>query len=718
MSPVKQPWPDRFYGALLRVLPFEFRLEFGTDMEETFHLQRLETAREHGLPALLRMWSATIADIVSMAPREHASVLWQDVRYALRMMRQNRGYTAAAVLILGLGIGVNTSIFSAVNSVLIKPLPYLRGDDLVVLHQSQTKGSLDQLRFSVQEINDYRRQNRYLSGVTEYHSMPFTLLGGAEAHRVQAGVVSADFFNLFGVTPLLGRTFVADDDRPGAPPVLVLSYEYWKRAERSDPNIIGKAFQMNDRPHIVIGVLPPIPQYPNENDVYMPTVACPWRSNPDTIANRSVRGINLFGRLQPHVTFDECRNGLAVASQAMARINPASYPPEMGFQTTASLLRSDLTSRARPMLLALVAAAAFVLLIACANVANLTLARMARREHELVIRTAVGAGSGRLLRQLLTESLIMALLAAAVGLLFATGSIKLLAQFASELTPRAREITIDGWVLAFATLCASATTIVFGSVAALYSRNNVASGLKDGSRSNADRRRHIVRCVLISAQVAFSYVLLIGAGLMFHSFIRMNRVDLGFAPERVVAVSFGLNWSRYNSDEKLRDFSDRLLASVRTKPGVTLAALSDSFPLDPERLAIRQQMSHQWHFLVQGDPRPESESPPVRSIRYASPGYFRTLGIPVLDGRVFLESDTPDAPPVMVVNQSLAQRTWGSASPLGHRISLNSGKLWATDRRCSRRHEGVRLRPRDAPSNLRSERTISQPRHHSRPHRE
>lgn len=669
MAQGKPPISDRLYGMLLRVLPFEFRLEFGSDMEETFHQQRVETARDHGFAALLAMWWATIADIMRMAPREHVSVLGQDVRYALRMMRKNIGFTAAAVMILGLGIGVNTSIFSAVNSILLKPLPYHDGDGLVVLRQRQSKLGLN-TGFSVKEIEDYRRQNRSLTGLVEYHSMTFTLLGRNEAHRVRTGVVSAGFFDLFGVRPLLGRTFVPADDRPDAVPVLVLSYEYWKRFEGGDPNVVGKIFQMNDKPHTVIGVLPSIPQYPNENDVYMPTTACPGRSSAFTISDRNSRMMSVFARLRPGVSMEQSQADLAAIMQGMKRENPKFYPDELGFQSSASALRGDLTTGAKPMLIALLGASAFVLLIACANVANLTMARMARREQELVIRTAVGAGNGRLLRQLLTESLIMAMLAAGVGMVFAIASIRLMTQFAGQLTPRAREISIDGWVLAFAILCASGTTIVFGSVAALYSRQDVSGGLKEGGRANAERSRRLVRSLLIAAQVAFSYVLLIGAGLMAHSLIQMNRVDAGFVPQRVFAVGFDRNWSKYRTMEQRRTYSNRLLTGVQSQPGVLMAAVSDSFPFDPDMMDMR------WHFRIEGDARPRAVGPSAKSVRNASPDYFRTLGIRPLSGRTFLDSDAYDTPPVAIINRELATSVWGNADPIGRRISLEDDGPW------------------------------------------
>jgi len=665
MSP-KQAWPDRCYGALLRVLPFDFRLEFGSDMEEAFHMQRVEVAREDGFPALLRMWSTTIADIVTMAPAEHVSVLHQDVRYAFRMMRRNRGYTAAAVLILAAAIGVNTSIFSAVHSVLLKPLPYVNGDDLVVMRQSRP--GIADVHFSVQELRDYRARTRSLAGLAEYHSMSFTLFGPQEARRVQAGVVSAEFFDLFGIQPMLGRTLRVEDDRPNAEPVMILSYEFWRDHQGSDPAIVGRSLRMNDKAHKVVGVLPPIPQYPDENDIYLPTSACPFRSNPRTVENREARMVSVFGRVKEGIALDQLRTDLAAILDAMRRENPQAYRGD-GLHATASPLRSELTSGARPTLIALLGAAGFVLLIACANVANLTLARVSAREPELVIRTAMGAGSGRLLRQLLTESLILALLASAAGLLMAAGSVRLLARFAAQLTPRAREITLDAPVLGFAILCACATTIVFGSVAALHSRRNLAAGVKEGARSNPEGRRRWLRSSLIAAQVAFSYVLLIGAGLMVRSFLQINRMDGGFQPQHVLTVGFAPNWLRFNTEHLQHELSERVLSQVKQVPGVLSAAVSNGFPLDP------RMSDYQRRIVAEGGG--SNELPVVtQAIRAVSPDYFGTLGIPLLAGREFEDSDTPSSPYVVILNRELARRIWGDANAVGRRISI--GEIWLT----------------------------------------
>ena len=330
------------------------------------------------------------------------------------------------------------------------------------------------------------------------------------------------------------------------------------------------------------------------------------------------------------------------------------------------------------MLFVLLGASGLVLLIACANVANLILARMSNREQELLIRSAVGAGSGRLLRQLLTENLILALLAVGVGLLFAGGSLELLTRFAGQLTPRAREIAIDGRVLWFAILCACATTVVFGSAAALHSRRDaawgfVSWGLTEGGRASADRRRSFLRSVLIASQVAFSYMLLIGAGLMVRSFVQLTRVDPGYVPQRVYAVGFDLNWSRYGSEERRREIAGRLLERVRKEPGVLSAAVASSFPMDPD-LTLMGMSS--MGLRVEGDSRPETDLPAARSMRAVSPDYFRTLAIPLTAGRVFQDSDGFDTSPVTIVNRGLAKSIWGDADPVGKRISFNGGRMW------------------------------------------
>ncbi len=641
-------------------------------MKDVFREQRTDISRNRGPRGMLRMWWATIVDLFRMAPREHWNVLSMDARYALRMMRKNLGFTIAAVFILGLGIGANTAIFSIVNSVLLKPLPYIDGSRLVILRQPEIKLGTDDALFSVQEVRDYSQQSRTLSKLVEYHNMTFTLFGKGEAHRVRTGVVSADFFDVFGVRPLLGRTFVTGDEHRGADPVLVLSYEFWQQVEAGDPQIVGRKYQMNDRVHTVIGVLPPIPQYPDENDVYMPTTSCPMRSNAEMMSPRDARMMNLFGRLKEGHTLEQSRAELSNISMQLHKQYPEAHPSNAGQETTVSLLQNDLTSRARPLLLLLWGAAAFVLLISCANVANLIMARMASREQELLVRTAVGAGNGRLLRQLLTENFFLALLAALFGLAFAFGSIQLMKDFAGQITPRAREIVIDQRVMIFTILCASVTAIFFGSAAAIYSRQDISSGLKEGGRTGTERGSNFVRKLLITAQVAFSCILLIGAGLMVRSFVRLMKVNPGFQPEKVLSARVNLNGDPFDTPEQRVALATRIQQKLSLMPGVVTAAVSSSFPLDEEN----QGGGRPIRFRVEGDPRPESVCPPVTTLRSASVDYFLTLGIPVIAGRSFLDSDDADSPLVVMLNQELARKHWGREDPIGKRITFDKGQTW------------------------------------------
>ncbi|MBZ5536247.1 MAG: ABC transporter permease [Acidobacteriia bacterium] len=675
MSPKDQSFSQRAFRMLLRVFPMDFRENFGGEMEAVFCEQRHDVDREGGVMGLARLWWETLVGIFTTAPREHLSMLRQDVKYAFRMMRSNPGFTLVAVATLALGIGANTAIYSVIHAILLKPLPYSQGNQLVMIQQEAPKLGDSNVPFSVAEVKDYRDQNSTLSGLVEYHSMTFTLLGHGEARRVRTGVVSAGFFDLFGVRPTLGRTFRDSDEEHGAPAVLVLSYEYWQRFLGGDPDIVGKTFEMNDRVHTVVGVLPPVPQYPNENDVYMPTSACPYRSSPAMTEHRDQRMMRVFGRLKPGVSLDQSRADVASIASRLGKAYPEFYPANSGYTSITSSLREELTHQARPTLLVLLGAAGFVLLIACANVANMTLARMAKRERELVVRSALGANMSRLLRQLVTESSLIGLLAAGLGLLMASGSLKLLVEFAARLTPRAREIRIDGPVLLFTMLAAFGTSVFFGSVSAFSSRDDIASRLKEGSsQSTGGRGRKRARSVLIVLQVAFSIMLLVGAGLLMRSLMKLQRVDPGFVPQNVLSLGFNLNWSKYQKPEQYLDYARRLLQKVQTQPGMVSVAVSSGFPMDPDGILARGPGSNR--FLVEGSPSLQEEVNPVSAIRAVTPDYFKTLGIPLVKGRAIAETDSEKAPAVAVINQSLAHHHWRDGDPLDKRISFDKGKTW------------------------------------------
>jgi putative ABC transport system permease protein len=672
------PFSQKLFRALVRVLPFDFRTNYEGEMEGVFREQHREAEERGGLLGALKLWKETIAGIFTTAPREHWQILTSDCGYAFRMMRKNPGFTAVAILTLALGIGANTAIFSVVHSVLLRPLPYPQGQQLIFIRQQETKLGIPDMAFSVKEIEDYRSQNRTLAGLVEYHAMSFTLFGHGDPERVRTGVVSANYFDLFGVQPLLGRTFLPDDDKLGAPPVLLLSYEYWKNNFGSDPGIVGKTFEMNDKVHTVVGVLPPVPQYPNENDVYMATSACPFRSNKMHLEERDMRMMEVFGRLKPGVTVAQANADVSTIAAGLKAAYPKSYPENVGFTSSAVPLREELTREARPTLLLLLAAAAFVLLIACANVANLTLARMAKRERELAVRSALGAGRSRLLRQLLTESFLMAFAGGVLGLLLAYGSLDLLTDFVGRLTPRAREIHIDSGVLLFTLAAALGTSLVFGTLSALFSRANLASSLKEGSTgAGSGYRQNRVRSALIVCQIAFSFMLLIGAGLMIRSLIKMQQVDAGIVPQRVLAMRTMFNWSKYTAAEKTNVVVQKLLDRVKSEPGVLSAAISSRYPFEPEAITGGPE-SVSFQFQIEGRALEPGQAPPVSTFAAVSPDYFKTLGIPLKGGRLLAETDIDKAPPVAVINEAAKRQFWPNEDPIGKRVSGDAGDHWVT----------------------------------------
>jgi predicted permease len=670
MTPQRNSFADRAFRLLLRLFPVEFRGDYGREMEEVFRQQRRESQERRA--GLFRLWGETIVGIFRTAPGEHIEMFRQDGGFALRMMRKNKGFTALVICILALGIGANTAIFSVVNGVLLRPLPYTDGSRLVTLRQQAPRAGLDDVKFSVHEIQNYREQSHTLDAVVEHHSMAFDLLGEGEPQRVSTGVVSANFFDVLGVKPLLGRTFADADDQLGAPAVLIFSHQYWKNHFGGDTNIIGKKFRMNDRVHTLIGVLPFMPQYPDENDIYMPTSACPFRSNPDFIKDRGSRMMRAFGRLRKGVTLAQAQQELSAIAARLSQNYPEVYPADAQYDIRASMLKDDLTRQARPTFLILLAATGLVLILVCANVANLSLARQLRRDREMAIRAAVGASRSRLLRQLVTESTILSLAGGALGLLLAWGGLNLLISFAARFTPRAHEIVLDARVLLFSLGISALTGITFGSIPALFSPANPSGGLREGLRADAGTGRSSkrLRNSLLIAQVAVSLALMFGAGLLLRSFYKLSQVDPGFRAENVISVLVDLDFARYAKNEDVIAFHRQLLEKVNSNPFVLSSALAHSFPLN-------QMMPMTSNFQIEGRTREKNELEPKFDARSVTPDYFQTLGIPLERGRYFTENDGANGAVAGIISHAMARHYWGEQDPIGHRITTD-GKDWVT----------------------------------------
>jgi predicted permease len=597
----------------------------------------------------------------------------RDVRHATRALRHNPAYALLAVATLGLGIGANTAIFTVINGVLLRPLPYAAPDRVVHIDQVEKRTGTVPLGLSVQELIDYRGQSRSLEQFSEYHSMLFTLLGTKNPERVVTGVVSANFFDVLGVKPVLGRLFVSSDEGMEAAPVLVLSNAYWMKEFGGDRNVVGRVFQMNDRAHTVIGVLPPIPDYPDANEVYMPVSSCPYRMAPMMIEDRDMRMVTGYARLKPGVTMEQASTELNAIRGRMVAAFPKNYAGWTGYSATITPAREELTHGARPTLLALLAASGLVLLLACANLANLALSRQIRRSKEVAIRMATGASAWRVVQQLTTEAAIVALAGACVGLAITSVSTKLLVAYAARLTPLAQGVRLDGWVLLFGVSSSLIAGVLFAALPGLLAFRTRLTALQEaGERAAGSERGSRIRTILVMAQVAFSFVLLAGAGLMLHTVYNLLSVDPGFQLSHVLSMRISLNWSKYKGDAALSNFYQQLLPRTEALPGVQGASMSWKPPLDPSG----EGMSG--HILVEGQVASAS-TPGVRmNYEVTSVDYFRVLGVPVMAGRSFTDADTLKSQPVVMVNETMARHFWPGQNPIGHRLKSVDSKNWLT----------------------------------------
>jgi cell division protein FtsX len=691
MSDRKRPRRDRELDEELR-----FHLEMEADKLRQQGLDEREARRR---ASLTLGGLEQVKEAVRDEWRWHAvKTLLQDARHAIRSLVRSPAYTLAALLTLALGIGANSAIFSLVNGVLLRPLPYRDGERLVLLEASESRTG-DVVPFSIPEVFEVREQSPSLETVVEHHSMTFTLLGRDEPERVSTGVVSAEYFDALGVEPVQGRTFRAEDDDLGAEAVLVLANGYWRRSFGGDTEIVGRVFEMNDRPHTVIGVLPPMPQFPVEHDVYMPTSACPFRAaaerNADSNRN-AFRALTAFARLAPAASVESAAAELETFADRLRADHPDVYDDDDGYAVGAVPLRRALTDGARPTLLVLLGATGLVLLLACTNVANLTLARLLRRDRELAIRSALGASRWRLAQQTLVEGLVLALAGGALGLLLAYAGLDLLIAFVGRFTPRAVDVGLDASVLLFTLIVALTTALAFGGLPArgpgmlssipsasrigrrsgrsfrdtlLGARTSLVQSLREGGATTSGRRHQRFRAALISAQVALAVVLLVGAGLMLRSVERLASVDPGFSTESVLTARLTHNWSKYSTTEEASRFFSALFERLVAVPGVLYVGAGSQRPLDgqPPFLSALQ---------VERQPIEEGTIQPQAALRVASPHYFRAMGIPLLEGRELDQRDDLEGVQVTVVNRAFADAFFPDGSPLERRLSLDGGESW------------------------------------------
>ncbi len=595
--------------------------------------------------------------------------LWQDIRYGVRMLVRNPGFTAVVVVILAVGIGANTAIFSVVNATLLRPLPYPHPEQLVQVKKELVKDSKREIRESVSdaEFLAWQRENRTLAALAGYNGAESTLIGGERAERVECGKVTAGFFSLLGVSLPLGRAFLPEEDQAGAPPTAILSHDLWQRCFGSDPAIIGKTVLLDERSHTIVGVLPAGFQFVETYAIYVPLVMnerpAPNRAGGSMSFSFSGRGLSAIGRLRPEI-------GLAQAQANLDAILQATAEPQQQGRVLLVNLREQVASAAKLSLYVLLGAVGFVLLIACANVANLLLARVAGRQREMAVRAALGAGRWRIVRQLLIESVLLALLGGMGGLLLTCVGMSWLRAFSAVNLPRFASVHVDPWVLAFTMLVALATGLIFGLVPAWEtSQVRFAESLKEGGRGATQGRfSQRLRSVLVASEVGLALVLLIGAALLVESFLILHGIDPGFRPDRLLSFRVHLSPSRYPQPSLQAGYFEEVLSRVGAVPGVEAVVASVALPLGGTGMGTS--------FQVEGRPAAPPSLDSFVMFDMVSPDYFRVMGIPLRSGRFFTEQDRRGAPGVVVINETFARRYFPNEDPVGKRINTRGQPEW------------------------------------------
>jgi len=590
-----------------------------------------------------------------------------DLRFALRSLSRARGFSLTVILTLALGIGANTAIFSVVRGVLLKPLPHRDGERLVYLRQSISGPGGDNIRFSVPEILDFRNGAKTLKGIAEYSGVLLTLQGERDAVRMQVGLVTGNYFNVMGLSPILGRALNDGDDGTGVPPVVVLTHEYWQRRFLGDSTIIGKTIRIDGRAVEVVGVLQPAPTFPERMDALMNMVISEHHTSAMMVHGRTHRMTDMIARLAPGTTLEQVRTEVATIRTRVEKEFPESYDAASHFKVEVLPFVDVLGERARLTLWLLMGAAAFVMIISAANVSNLSLMRGVRREHELTVRAALGAGSARLRRLLLVENLVLAFVGAVLGLAIAYGGVRLLSAFAERYSPRANEIAIDGVVLAF-TLALTLVVAVLISFAPRLAAEGKLGALiaAGGTRSSGSAARQRLQRSLVVAQVAVSVVLLTGAGLLTRTMLQLSEVKSGLAAEDVLTMEVPL-FGAGRSDADTKALYARMRDAVLGIPGVRQVGVGSTMPLrsTPFQLDVKGE----GRTLASGEPQPRAE------LRTADPDYFKAGGIPLLKGREFTSTDRDSSQKVVVINQTLAEYLFPGLDPIGRRVAWTGDVL-------------------------------------------
>jgi putative ABC transport system permease protein len=594
-------------------------------------------------------------------------MLIPDLRYSVRTLSRARGYTVAVVLTLALGIGANAAIFSVVRGVLLRPLPHRDGDRLVYLRHSIVGPAGGSIHFSVPEVQDLRDGAPALGGIAEYSSMTYTLEGRQEAVRMNVGLVTGNYFQVMGLAPVLGRVLDEGDDGTAVPPVMVLTHEYWMKRFGGDPGIIGKPVRLGGKSVVVVGVVQPAPYFPVPMDALLNLVMSEHHTSALMVQGRTHRMTEVIARLSPGATVAQARAQVTAVTDRAHADHPESYDPASHNQVAVIPFQAVLGERARLTLWLLMGAAAFVMIISAANVANLGLMRSVRREPELVMRAALGAGTRGLRRLLLVENLVLAATGAALGLLLAVAGARLLIPLAERYSPRAGEIRLDGMVLAFTIALTVVVAILLSYAPRLAREGTLAAAVAAGvNRVSGSRQRQRLQRALVVAQVAVSVILLTGAGLLTRTMQRLSRVDSGLTTEDILTMEVPFDYgARTDADAKAR--FERMREAIAVVPGVREVAVGSTMPL--RAAMIELDVKGEGRTLASGEPVPQAE------YRTAGPEYFRAAGIPLVRGREFAATDREGSGLVVIINQTLADQLFPGRDAIGRRVAWTGDVL-------------------------------------------
>jgi predicted permease len=644
-----------FYDLLLRLYPASFRNEYAAEMRPLF-AQRWRAA--HGL-AGVGLWVGTIGEVLYHATGAHVDILKQDLGYTARLMRRTPGFAVTAVLIVALGIGATTASFSVADFVLLRPLQFPEPDRLVQVWQ--TTPGYSRMELSPPNYRDWKAAAKSFDSMGMYFGTRGIMTPGGEARQFDGASVTADVIPTLGVMPALGRTFMPEEDREGASPTIILSYQFWQRELGGDANVLGRAVVMDSLPHTVIGVMPREFHFPYSETMFWVTTRFGEGVYQNT--QRTNNMLNAVARLRDGVTIEQARAEMNL----LAAQSRQQYPKE-NENTGASVLdmRAEIPQRSRLLLIALAGASGCVLLIACANLANLLLVRALARRRELAVRSAMGAGRERLVRQLMTESLLVAVAGGAIGIAIAVAAVPLLAQLAPTSLPTEATPSVDFRVLLFAVLLTGMTGVVFGLAPVLRVGGSPdLDGLREGARAGSGQKERL-RSALVVAEIVASVVLLVSTGLLVRALVAVQAVDPGFKAEGVLTLRTPLPNTEYRTVAAREAFYGRVLQEVRALPGVTAAGYISFLPMSSFRGGI-------WPISVKGDAQAASDTRSatnVAGIRYVTPGFFNAMGMSLVRGRDVAESDSREGQRVAVVSESFVRRYWPNEDPIGRRFAF------------------------------------------------